>query len=185
MADVLAVIIMAGVASLLMFLAGKPLTKDRRGGRIFPRAQASGRAGAVAPTSTNRPHVLTPAAVLHGRCHVVDGDTIMIRGTPIRLGGIDAPELDQPYGHKAKWALVELCKGAAIRAEVIECDHYGRVVARCFLPDGRDLGAEMVRTGYAVDWPKYSAGRYRHLEVPGVRKRLWRCDARQKGRMVV
>lgn len=119
---------------------------------------------------------------LVGPCYVVDGDTIRIRDLVIRVSGIDAPELDQPYGEKAKWAMHRLCKGHDIRAELAENDVHGRTVARCFLPDGRDLGAEMVRTGHAVDWPKYSGGRYRHLEVPGVRKRLWRCDARQKGR---
>jgi endonuclease YncB( thermonuclease family) len=113
---------------------------------------------------------------------VVDGDTIRIRDLVIRVSGIDAPELNQPYGEKAKWALHRLCKGHDIRAELDATDVHGRTVARCFLPDGRDLAAEMVRAGHAVDWPRYSGGRYRHLEVPGVRKRLWRCDARQKGR---
>ena len=46
-----------------------------------------------------------------GKCHVVDGDTIHIGKHKIRLAGINAPELDEPYGQKAKWALVNLCKG--------------------------------------------------------------------------
>ena len=119
---------------------------------------------------------------VQGRCRVVDGDTVVLQGLSIRLAGIDAPELDHSYGRNAKWALFRLCEGHVIRAELTETDVHGRAVARCFLPDGRDLAAEMVRTGHAIDWPKYSGGRYRHLEQPGVRKRLWRCDARQKGR---
>jgi endonuclease YncB( thermonuclease family) len=142
----------------------------------------------VPQPSVIRPVVhATPAAahrptIVQGHCHVVDGDTITIRGMSIRLSGIDAPEMDHPYGRNAKWALVSLCKGQVIRAEIVGLDHYGRHVARCHMQDGRDIAAEMVRTGYAVDWPKYSGGRYRHLEVAGVRQRLWRCDARQKGR---
>lgn len=137
----------------------------------------------VARASDERPTApsFRPPEVV-GPCYVVDGDTIRIRDMVIRVSGIDAPELDQPYGVKAKWAMHRLCKGHDIRAELAETDVHGRTVARCFLPDGRDLGAEMVKLGHAVDWPKYSGGRYRHLEVPGVRKRLWRCDARQKGR---
>lgn len=119
---------------------------------------------------------------LQGRCLVVDGDTIIIRGVSIRLAGIDAPELDHPYGNNAKWALINLCRGQNIRVELTEEMSHQRYVGRCYLPDGRDLAAEMVRTGHAIDWPKYSGGRYRHLEMPGIRKRLWRCDARQKGR---
>jgi micrococcal nuclease len=129
-----------------------------------------------------RPDVKAVSPCLSGRCVVVDGDTIIIGGKPIRLAGIDAPELDHPYGVKAKWALVGLCRGQTVRAELDGSSSYDRLVAICYLPDGRDLAAEMVRLGHAVDWRKYSGGRYRHLEVAGIRKRLWRCDARQKGR---
>ncbi len=52
---------------------------------------------------------------LCGRAWVIDGDTIDIGGTRIRLAGIDAPELDHPYGKNAKWALINLCKGQKIR----------------------------------------------------------------------
>jgi len=116
---------------------------------------------------------------------VTDGDTITIAGTQIRLFGVDAPELNHPYGQKAKWALVALCKGREIKADVTAVDDYGRTVARCTLPDGRDLSAEMVRQGVAIDWAKYSNGLYRHLEVPDARKKMWLADARQKGRMHV
>jgi endonuclease YncB( thermonuclease family) len=49
-------------------------------------------------------------------------------------------------------------------------------------PDGRDLSVEMVAAGLAIDWPKFSGGKYRHLEPPDARKRMWRADARQKGK---
>ncbi len=123
--------------------------------------------------------------VLTGAAYVTDGDTIKIKNTQIRLFGIDAPELDHPYGKKAKWALHKLCKGHAIRAEITEKDAYGRTVARCFLSDGRDLSAEMVKQGLAIDWPKFSGGIYRSLETSDARKKLFLADARQKGRMQV
>lgn len=132
-----------------------------------------------------------PAKPLHGRtvirgtAYVVDGDTLTIRNTQVRLFGIDAPELDHPFGWKAKGALLSLCKRRIVRAEVITQDAHGRAVARCFLEDGRDLSAEMVKLGLAIDWPKFSDGEYRSFEVPGVRKKLWLADARQKGRMHV
>lgn len=125
------------------------------------------------------PHILTGAA------WVTDGDTITICKTQIRLFGIDAPELDHPYGKKAKWALHALCKGQMVRAEITEVDHYGRTVARCTLPDGRDLSAEMVKQGLAIDWAKFSGGRYRRFETPDARRKLWLADARQKGHMHV
>ncbi|WP_339690239.1 thermonuclease family protein [Celeribacter baekdonensis] len=123
--------------------------------------------------------------ILRGGAYVVDGDTIVIQKTQIRLFGVDAPEMNHPYGKKAKWALVALCKGQSLRAEVTDVDAHGRTVARCYLPDGRDLSAEMVKQGLAIDWPKFSGGLYRPMEVPDARKKLWLADARQKGRMHV
>ena len=123
--------------------------------------------------------------VLTGSAYVTDGDTIKIKNTQIRLFGVDAPELNHPYGKKAKWALHKLCKDQTIRAEVSDEDAYGRTVAHCYLPDGRDLSAEMVKQGLAIDWPKFSGGIYTSLETTDARKKLWLADARQKGRMHV
>ena len=123
--------------------------------------------------------------ILRGSAWVTDGDTIKIKNTQIRLFGIDTPELNHPYGKKAKWALHKLCKGHTIRAEITDEDNYGRAVARCYLSDGRDLSAEMVKQGLAIDWPKFSGGKYRDFETANARKRLFLADARQKGRMHV
>lgn len=130
-------------------------------------------------------HPTPSVTMLRGAAYVIDGDTIVIAKTQIRLFGIDAPELDHPFGKKAKWALVALCKGQTITAEITDVDDHGRTVAKCHLPDGRDLSAELVRQGLAIDWPKFSGGVYRDLETPDARKRLWLADARQKGRMHV
>lgn len=126
-----------------------------------------------------------PDTILQGPCWVIDGDTIVIDSRHIRLAGIDAPELDHPYGKQSKWALVKLCKGQTITARIRPELSYDRVVAECFLPDGRDLSAEMVSAGLALDWPKFSGGRYRHLETPDARRKLWRADARQRGKLIL
>lgn len=126
------------------------------------------------------PQVVT---VLQGKCWVVDGDTIVIDKTHIRLAGIDAPDLDHPFGKQAKWALVQLCKGQEVTARIRPELSYDRVVAECYLPDGRDLSAELVKSGLALDWPKFSGGKYRHLETADARKKLWRADARQRGKL--
>ena len=128
---------------------------------------------------------LDHARVLSGPAWIVDGDTIKIKSVQVRLFGIDAPELNHPYGKQAKWALHKLCKGHTIRAEITEEDAYGRTVAKCFLPDGRDLSAELVKMGLALDWPKFSGGVYTSLEPEGVRKKHWKATARQRGHMHV
>jgi micrococcal nuclease len=122
-----------------------------------------------------------PDPVITGRCWVIDGDTIVIDNMHIRLAGIDAPELDHPWGQQSKWALVKLCKGQTVTARIKPEISYDRVVAECFLPDGRDLAAELVKAGLALDWPKFSGGKYRHLEPADARQRLWRAQLRQRG----
>ena len=67
--------------------------------------------------------------------------------------------------------------------EIVADDEHGRTVAKCSLQDGRDLSAEMVKLGLAIDWEKFSGGIYRGLETPDARKRLWLADARQNGHM--
>lgn len=137
------------------------------------------------PFDQSEAHKVKQPVILEGRAWVIDGDSIVINKTQVRLFGIDAPELDHPFGKRAKWAMVNLCKGQDIRAEVTEIDAHGRTVAKCTLPDGRDLSAELVKAGLAIDWPKFSGGKYRALEVPGARRKMWLADARQKGRMHV
>ena len=113
--------------------------------------------------------------IISGKCHVIDGDTIAIKKQKIRLAGINAPELNEPYGKQAKWAMVELCKGQNITAHLTGETSYDRVVAKCFLDDGRDLAAEMVKKELALDIPHFPNADYRHLETPNSRRKLnWR-----------
>ena len=137
-----------------------------------------------------KPAVSTPVALskkntISGKAFVIDGDSLVINKTEIRLFGVDAPEFNHPYGNKAKWALLRLCQGHRIRAEVDHIDAHGRTVARCYLPCGSDISELMVKQGLAIDWPKYSGGIYRRFEVPDARRKMWLADARQKGRMNV
>jgi endonuclease YncB( thermonuclease family) len=53
---------------------------------------------------------------------------------------------------------------AFIARRTVDCspvslDQYRRTVARCSI-DGVDLGAWLVGNGLALDWPKYSRGKY-------------------------
>ena len=124
--------------------------------------------------SINREPLRPIAGVIVGKCHVIDGDTISIKRTKLRLAGVNAPELDDPWGQKAKWAMVSICKGQKIRAELSGEKSYDRLIATCFLPDGRDIGAELIKLGLALDGGHFSSGKYRHLEPSGIRKKLTR-----------
>lgn len=100
-----------------------------------------------------------------GEARVIDGDTIVIDSTHIRLEGIDAPELSQTCagssgeewacGRAAKRALIRLLGSGGVSCESRGLDRYGRMLGICFAGD-RDINAEMVRQGNAWAFVKYS-----------------------------
>ena len=127
------------------------------------------------PPITNTNSGQIEKTIISGKCHVIDGDTIVIRKQKIRLAGINAPELNEPYGKKAKWAMVELCKGQNVTAHLTGETSYDRVVAKCFLDDGRDLATEMVKKELALDIPHFPNADYKQFETPNSRRKLnWR-----------
>lgn len=98
---------------------------------------------------------------------VIDGDSLIVRQdghtVTIRLIGIDAAEYRQdctrhdgsrwPCGREARSALARLAGGGELHCEVAAKDRYDRTLAACRtrpFPEGIDLGAEMVRSGWAV-----------------------------------
>jgi len=82
---------------------------------------------------------------------VTDGDTITLldadnRQHKIRLNGIDAPELGQPFGRASKLHLAELVANREAVAECSKTDRYGREVCRV-LVGGADAGLEQLQAG--------------------------------------
>jgi endonuclease YncB( thermonuclease family) len=121
------------------------------------------------------------AAEMSGTVPVIDGDTIEIEGTRICLWGIDAPEMKQTCEGRdgqtyecgrdsaaVMWALT--------RDRRVECsprghDRYGRTVAVC-RTESVELNATMIRGGWAVDYTRYSKGRYHSEEQQARRDHL-------------
>lgn len=97
---------------------------------------------------------------------VVDGDTIKLNGTTLRLWGIDAPEMAQTCGDwsagvAATYALADLVRGKAITCEPRDRDRYGRLIGLC-RANGKDLGAAMVELGMAWAFTRYSSDYVEH-----------------------
>ena len=116
--------------------------------------------------------VYIPRGEYSGRPYVVDGDTLIINNKSFRLAGIDAEELSEPNGRAARRQLQMLIGGYVVTCKVSGARSYSRYVAHCRLPDGKDLGSAMVRSGYALDCERYSGGAYSPHEPPGIRKIL-------------
>jgi endonuclease YncB( thermonuclease family) len=122
--------------------------------------------------------------------HVIDGDSLTVRQddapVTIRLTGIDAVEYRQdcargavrwPCGREARSALEKLAGRGPLHCEVAAKDRYDRTLAACRTapyPDGVDLGAEMVRQGWAVATSE--AYMVEEAEAQAKRRGIWQGD---------
>lgn len=93
-----------------------------------------------------------------GTVHAItDGDTLTLTDrTRVRLLGLDAPELsrenqrEQPLARAARAHLESLAPPGTslrLRTDAQDRDRYGRLLAHAYLPDGRNLSAELLRAG--------------------------------------
>lgn len=104
--------------------------------------------------------------IIQGVASVIDGDTLEVRGSRIRLHGIDAAESGQicterdgsawRCGQAAALALADKIGRFPVRCEQTDMDRYGRVVARCFNKQ-EDLNKWMVSEGLALAYRQYSS----------------------------
>jgi endonuclease YncB( thermonuclease family) len=100
-----------------------------------------------------------PGEPLAGRATAVDGDTLRIGSSRIRLTGLDAVELDQrcidakggdwKCGYSARDFLADAVKSRDVTCSRQGRDRYGRVLAKCAAGPG-DLGEAIVKAGWAV-----------------------------------
>jgi micrococcal nuclease len=123
----------------------------------------------AAITIANAPKTET---IISGLARIVDGDTVVVNGTHIRLQGLDAEELSQTNGPKARAVMIDIVGDQVITCRPDGTRSYNRVVATCLLPDGTDISRELVRRGWALDCFGFSYGRYRADEPAGVRQKL-------------
>jgi len=139
-----------------------------------------------------------------GKATVIDGDTISINKYKIRFSGIDAPEKNYrgqtqlckgpkgvwACGKKASSSLRQLINGQEVQCTDEGKDRYGRTLSICYA-NGVDLQAEMVRSGMAVAYLRYS-DRYENEMIeamiaqvgiwggPFVEPEQWRIQTRKK-----
>ena len=117
--------------------------------------------------------LLTSPAI--AQVQIRDADTIVVSGTPVRLNGVDAPELGTRAGRDARRWMVNYLDGRSIECELNGERTHDRWVGICYA-DGEDIGAALISAGHALDCRRYSGGRYAHLETPAARSRIRRAN---------
>lgn len=91
---------------------------------------------------------------------VHDGDSITVLAAgnvqlKVRLDGIDAPELKQPFSQQSKQALSGLVFGKTVNLLVTGTDRYKRTLAVVMVA-GLNVNREMVLRGLAWRYERYS-----------------------------
>jgi micrococcal nuclease len=133
--------------------------------------------------------VATPKGIRVAR--VVDGDTIEVTLSDgakekVRIIGIDTPEIVDPrkpvqcFGHEASARMKELVDGRAVELQKNpseDRDKYGRLLRYIDL-EGDDIGAQMIREGYAFSYKAFAHPRleqYNALErdARNAKRGLW------------
>jgi endonuclease YncB( thermonuclease family) len=148
--------------SSIMFAASFPYRLSRTAflvGALFLCWHAPRRTNAWAARDDVEPAIIT------GLGRVVDGDTLDVGHTRVRLEGIDAPEIAQtcqtamgetwPCGALAASMLRKLAEHQDLACDRKGTDRYHRVLATCFA-DGIDIDEAMVRAGFAWAYVRYS-----------------------------
>ncbi len=122
----------------------------------------------------------TPVAAqeyIIGDAKVIDGRTIEVSGTTVRLIGVDTgPDTQE----RLEWYL---------RGMHIYCDLFGGTITdfdreiplgTCYVGGhgmpGRDIALMLIYFGFALDCPRYSGGRYTQFEQPVDIPRSARCQ---------
>lgn len=127
--------------------------------------------------------VFSPAQPLDGIAVVIEGDRLNVNGLPVRLYGIDAPEIGQTClsargqsydcGNVARNALDRLIGSRTVQCEIYSILANRDQVGTCSV-GGRDIAAVMVVSGWAFPQRSLST-RYERLEAraQSVRAGLW------------
>lgn len=132
---------------------------------------------------------------------VVDGDTIRVmyngKIEPVRLLAIDTPETKDPrkpvqcFGDAASRKMLELVSGKNVKLQQDgtqpDRDKYFRLLRYAYLQDGTDVGAEMIKQGFAFAYTRFPSDKldeYREYEKQAreTNAGLWgSCQVQENG----
>ena len=121
-----------------------------------------------------------------GKAKVIDGDTLVIKDTKIRLAGVDAPELKQncfknkkvePCGKIIKSKVEQATENKEVICNSLGTDMYGRVLGECFVKD-ININEWLIREGLAVYYYNKNCKHYKQLEKQAKKEKLGLWDTK-------
>ncbi|EAV47249.1 nuclease (SNase-like) protein [Methylophilales bacterium HTCC2181] len=141
--------------------------------------------------------ILLCLSVMFGHAHadvkgrvirVVDGDTIILQEMngkiiKVRLLGIDAPELDQPFGYESSALLTSFVENKMVYVASNKKDRYQRLLGKVLMKE-KDINYQLIKNGYAWHFKRYSSNQKKNdvllyadaeKEAQQFRRGLWKA----------
>ena len=112
-----------------------------------------GGANSHPPVPPTAPIPPTAPPTISGPARVIDGDTVVVMGTTVRLKGVDAAELGTARGENARRVMATLVTGQ-LTCRLTGEKTYGRDVGYCTTADGTDINQAIMRPGGCVGVPQ-------------------------------
>jgi endonuclease YncB( thermonuclease family) len=98
----------------------------------------------------------TATPTISGPARVIDGDTVVVAGTTVRLKGVDAAELGTARGENARRVMTTLVTGQ-LTCRLTGEKTYRREVGYCATANGTDINRAIIAQGAALACPRYGA----------------------------
>ena len=95
------------------------------------------------------------SATITGPARVIDGDTVVVSSTHVRLKGVDAAERGTARGEAARRAMIRIVTGD-LTCSLTGKKTWRREVGFCTTTAGVDIGQAIVAQGAALSCPRYS-----------------------------
>ena len=96
----------------------------------------------------------TAAPTISGPARVIDGDTVVVGDTRVRLKGVDAAELGTARGESARRVMAMLVTGE-LTCRLTGEKTYRREVGYCTTANGTDINRAIIAQGAALACPRY------------------------------
>ena len=105
--------------------------------------------------------VIALSSTLDGKIiKIIDGDTVYFQANnddgykKLRLVGIDAPEMKQPFGHQSRQCLANLINNKHVQIITFGEDRYKRTLAKIII-EKIDINLAMIKKGCAWFYRRY------------------------------
>jgi len=114
---------------------------------------------------------------ISGAARVVDGDTVIVAGTKVRLKGVDAAELGTARGENARRMMIALVT-KELTCRVTGEKTWGREVGYCVTATGIDINQAIIASGAALACPRYDDRyvRYERADALAAQSRSSYCE---------